>query len=251
MSDFTTDLIFILIVLLGSAVLGILIGYVFGLIQKKKATQVLEETIRDLQNELLRSEKKKKEIEIEWANEKEGYARNAEVSEKDLAMCKDEMEKVEIQTADIRIKSEKRIADLETELSTFQQEKEKLSRRTEDLMKALAEVKEEAAVADKEPVIVKKAPKVGSTAYNLKIIEGIGPKIEQILKEAGIDTWVKLSMANPDEIRSILISKGGSTYRIHDPRTWPYQAKLASEGLWKDLKSYQDTISGGKLTEKD
>ena len=57
---------------------------------------------------------------------------------------------------------------------------------------------------------------------------------------------MKLSMASPDEIRSILIRKGGSAYRVHDPRSWPYQAKLASEGLWKDLKAYQDKLSGDK-----
>jgi predicted flap endonuclease-1-like 5' DNA nuclease len=207
MSELALDLIFIIIVLLGTAVLGILIGYVFGLIQKKKAIIGLEKQILDLKNE---------RIEIKTL------------------------------TNDTRYKFEKRIDELETELSTYQEEKDELSKRTKDLMKALAEVREKTPVADTGSLSNKMDSKKGGAAYNLKIIEGIGPKIEEILKQEGLDTWVKLSMANPDEIRSILISKGGSAYRVHDPRSWPYQAKLASEGLWKDLKAYQDKLSGGK-----
>ncbi len=207
MSDLAVDLVFIIIVLVGTAVLGILIGYVFGIIQKKKALVDLEEQIVDLKNERI---------------------------------------KIKTLANETQYKLDKRIGDLETERSAFIEEKDELSKRTKDLMKALEEVRKETPVAETKHLSNKIASQKSGASYNLKIIEGIGPKIEEILKKEGLDTWVKLSMASPDEIRSILIRKGGSAYRVHDPRSWPYQAKLASEGLWKDLKAYQDKLSGDK-----
>ena len=81
---------------------------------------------------------------------------------------------------------------------------------------------------------------------DLKIIEGIGPKIEEILKKNGIDTWKKLSEAKPDEIKKILIEKGGERFKMHDPSTWPKQAELAYKGKWEELKKWQDQLNGGK-----
>ncbi|MEP7196551.1 MAG: helix-hairpin-helix domain-containing protein [Saprospiraceae bacterium] len=85
---------------------------------------------------------------------------------------------------------------------------------------------------------------------DLKAIEGIGPKIEKILMENGIDTWVKLSNADEDRIRAIL-GKAGDRFQLADPKTWPYQAGMADEGKWKELFAYQDTLKGGKLVDKN
>jgi predicted flap endonuclease-1-like 5' DNA nuclease len=81
---------------------------------------------------------------------------------------------------------------------------------------------------------------------DLKLIEGIGEKIESILKGRGIDTWLKLSQANPVEIKEILLAVGGPQYNIHEPRTWPKQALLMVEGKWAELKKYQDELNAGK-----
>jgi len=81
---------------------------------------------------------------------------------------------------------------------------------------------------------------------DLKIVEGIGEKIESILKGRGIDTWLKLSQADPDQIKEILLEVGGPQYNIHEPRTWPKQALLAHEGKWTELKNYQDELNAGK-----
>jgi predicted flap endonuclease-1-like 5' DNA nuclease len=77
---------------------------------------------------------------------------------------------------------------------------------------------------------------------DLKLIEGIGPKIEEILKEKGIDTWKKLADAKPKIISEYLLEIGGERYRIHKPDSWPEQAKLALENKWKELKRLQDTL---------
>lgn len=81
---------------------------------------------------------------------------------------------------------------------------------------------------------------------DLKIVEGIGDKIESILKNKGITTWYQLSQTSPERIKDILLADGGPGYKIHDPHTWPAQALLAFEGSWKQLKEYQDHLTGGR-----
>ena len=80
---------------------------------------------------------------------------------------------------------------------------------------------------------------------DLKIVEGIGPKIEVILKKAKITTWDDLAKADVDKIREILAA-AGSRFKMHDPTTWPTQAPLAVDWKWTELKEYQDYLSGGK-----
>ena len=80
---------------------------------------------------------------------------------------------------------------------------------------------------------------------DLKAIEGIGPKIEDLLKKAGINTWVLLSNQKAESIQGIL-DEAGDRFRLADPTTWPRQAKLAAEGKWKELEEYQDFLNGGR-----
>lgn len=80
---------------------------------------------------------------------------------------------------------------------------------------------------------------------DLKVVEGIGPKIEGLLKDAGIKNWADLAAASMDKLRGVL-ADAGSRYKLADPSTWPEQAKLADAGKWDDLKKYQDFLSGGK-----
>jgi predicted flap endonuclease-1-like 5' DNA nuclease len=54
---------------------------------------------------------------------------------------------------------------------------------------------------------------------DLKIIEGVGPKIESLLKESGMKTLEAVSNATADQIRDILRDKGGERYAFHDPST--------------------------------
>ena len=80
---------------------------------------------------------------------------------------------------------------------------------------------------------------------DLKIIEGVGPKIEKLLKEAGIHTFQDVIKAPVDQIRSIL-DAAGSNFKLADPSTWGKQAKLADEGKWDELKDLQDKLKGGR-----
>ena len=84
-------------------------------------------------------------------------------------------------------------------------------------------------------------------ANDLKIIKGIGPVIEAILKNNNINTWKNLSEDDPEHIRSLLINEGGERFRVHDPETWPQQAKLAFNGNWEELKDLQHDIIHGHI----
>lgn len=101
-----------------------------------------------------------------------------------------------------------------------------------------------AAPAAVEAAPVKKAAKV-SGADDLKKIEGIGPKIEQILHEAGITTFAQLAASDAETVKGLLAA-AGPRYAIHDPATWAKQATLAADGKWDELKAWQDELNGGK-----
>ena len=80
---------------------------------------------------------------------------------------------------------------------------------------------------------------------DLKLVEGVGPKIEGLLKDAGITNWSELAAASVERLKEILAA-AGDRYRLAKPDTWPEQARLASEGKWVQLKEYQDFLSGGR-----
>jgi predicted flap endonuclease-1-like 5' DNA nuclease len=80
---------------------------------------------------------------------------------------------------------------------------------------------------------------------DLKIVEGIGPKIEELYHAAGIKTWKALSETSLEKSQSIL-DGAGERYAIHNPGTWARQSELAYLGKWQELKDWQNTLDGGK-----
>lgn len=80
---------------------------------------------------------------------------------------------------------------------------------------------------------------------DLKAVEGIGPKIAELLKKGGINTWRELANTEVAKIQGIL-DDAGSRYQLADPGTWPKQAELAADGKWDELQEYQDFLDGGK-----
>ena len=95
------------------------------------------------------------------------------------------------------------------------------------------------------PIVVAAVPKSDAKPDDLKKIEGIGPKIEQLLHEAGILTFSDLAASTAERVKEIL-SAAGPRYAIHDPATWGKQAEMAAAGQWAELKTWQDQLDGGK-----
>lgn len=91
-----------------------------------------------------------------------------------------------------------------------------------------------------------KAPKAAKVEkVDLKKIEGIGPKIAEILTTAGYTTYEKLAAEKADKLKEILTA-AGNRYKMHDPTTWPQQSDLLAKGKLAELKKLQDELSGGK-----
>lgn len=110
----------------------------------------------------------------------------------------------------------------------------------------------ETAKVDKKEAPQKRGRKkkeVVRTENDLFRIEGIGPKIEEVLKEAGIDTFKKLAKKKPEELTKILTDVN-PRYRIYTPTTWPQQADLAAKGKWDELEKLQKELNGGRKEKK-
>ncbi len=99
-------------------------------------------------------------------------------------------------------------------------------------------IKEEPADKGQDP-----APTGGGD--DLTRIEGIGPKISQILIDNGVDTYAKLAARDAEEIKKLLAA-AGSQYNRANPATWPKQAEYAAKGEWEALKKWQDELDGGR-----
>jgi DNA-directed RNA polymerase subunit beta' len=82
------------------------------------------------------------------------------------------------------------------------------------------------------------------TADDLTKIEGIGPKIAELLSQSGIQTYQQLSQTQPKQLEEILKAAGG-IYATRNPSTWPDQALLAASGEWEKLREWQDELDGG------
>lgn len=76
-------------------------------------------------------------------------------------------------------------------------------------------------------------------------IEGIGAKIAELLAAENITTFAVLAKTTAKKLKTIL-DAAGSKFQIHNPASWPKQAKLAATGKWEELAKLQDELKGGK-----
>ena len=131
--------------------------------------------------------------------------------------------------------------------------------REEEARRAKAEAKRKAAEAKKAAAAKKKAeaaaaakakkeaePAAPAGPDDLVRIEGIGPKISEVLQGAGITTYAQLAGTDVDRIKQILEEADPKLLQLADPATWPRQAKLAASGKWEALEKWQARLKGGK-----
>jgi large subunit ribosomal protein L21 len=114
-----------------------------------------------------------------------------------------------------------------------------------DGAKIIAEATYGAVVASVLPAnsAAKKSGKTGA-GDDLTKIEGIGPKIADLLHAAGINTFAALA-ASKTETLSDILHKAGARFASHNPVTWAEQAQLAADGKWDELKALQAALDGG------
>ena len=77
------------------------------------------------------------------------------------------------------------------------------------------------------------------------VVEGIGPKINELIHNAGINTYAAFGKTKVEVIQNIL-TEAGPRYTLAKPGTWPAQADMAAANKWEALKAWQDELDGGK-----
>ncbi len=80
---------------------------------------------------------------------------------------------------------------------------------------------------------------------DLKVVEGIGPKIEGLLHDGGIRTWSELSHASTERLQEIL-DAAGPRYQVHNPATWPRQAAMLVSNDWSGFKTWTEELTAGR-----
>lgn len=102
-----------------------------------------------------------------------------------------------------------------------------------------------AALTDLRLVLRQQAAGAGPDLSNLELIEGIGPKIAEALRAAGIVDLRSLAAAEASQLQAILDSAGGN-FSLSVPDSWPEQARLAVAGDMDGLQKLQASLTGGR-----
>ena len=95
-----------------------------------------------------------------------------------------------------------------------------------------------------DPEVTIEAKKsAGNGVDDLLKIEGIGPKVAKVLKDAGITTFDDLAHAKTDDVQVALNAAG---LQMMNPEGWVAQAKLAAKGDWAGFEKLQSELKGGR-----
>ena len=79
---------------------------------------------------------------------------------------------------------------------------------------------------------------------DLEAIEGIGPKIAELMHNAGVSTFAQLASTPMDKLVAIL-DAGGPRFKLANPATWAEQASLAAKGDWVGFDRIKKELVAG------
>jgi predicted flap endonuclease-1-like 5' DNA nuclease len=109
--------------------------------------------------------------------------------------------------------------------------------------RAMEAVVEEAPAAIVGERAIETAIAVDVQPDDLTVIEGIGPKVNQLLHNAGIQTFAQLANTSPENLKSILKPAG---LAFINPESWIEQAGLLSEGKMEAFEDLTERLKGGR-----
>lgn len=96
---------------------------------------------------------------------------------------------------------------------------------------------------DEHQQVVSTRAGVLSMKDDLTLLEGIGPKVVNVLAGIGVTTFDELAKAEYNRLKAALEAAG---YQYMDPAGWIDQAILAAKGDMDGLKKLQETLKGGR-----
>jgi predicted flap endonuclease-1-like 5' DNA nuclease len=79
---------------------------------------------------------------------------------------------------------------------------------------------------------------------DFEIIEGIGPKIADLFKQSGTNTFAQLAALSQTDMQKVL-ENGDSRFKLANPGTWALQASLCNENRWIELRTLQAALDSG------
>jgi predicted flap endonuclease-1-like 5' DNA nuclease len=225
----TSDyLIEIIVMLLVAFILGYLLRLLLNGRYKKKIQDLNDENTH-LKVDLAKAQEvdntedlKKMQTQIEHLE------RTKRILQTDLDLCRNETSK------------------LKAMASVSPTEKKATEPILKESPKLTVEKKESYSEAPKPtPIPPASKQKVPGDKDDLTKVEGIGPKIQEHLNNGGIFSFEELAKSPVSRLQEIL-DAAGPLYKVHNPETWPEQAKLAAQGEWIALSKWQDELKGGK-----
>lgn len=165
------------------------------------------------------------------------------------------VQKAEKITSKLKKEVSDRLETVKEKVESITEEvKEKFEGLTKDTSETVEDVKKtvKKAVKTTKKATVKKATKVSAIVIpssdiknDLKVIRGIGPKMEEALNEIGITSFEQLSTMTLKSINDALSAAGINT-KIYNTKDWKAQSKIAIKG---DLEVLSQWIKDNKLTK--
>ena len=137
------------------------------------------------------------------------------------------------------------IVPAETAKPTAKKAKPAVTKEKKEAAPKVAATPKETVAKKAAPSKAKKEKVVVPAKDDLTKIEGIGTKIAKLLEADGIVTFADLGKATGKKLKAIL-EAAGPKFQLHDPASWPKQAKLAAAAKWDELAALQEKLIGGK-----
>jgi predicted flap endonuclease-1-like 5' DNA nuclease len=85
-------------------------------------------------------------------------------------------------------------------------------------------------------------PEAKSEPDDLLKIEGVGPKVADLLNNAGILTFAALAETTVERLNELLET---ADFQYMNPESWPEQAALAAKGDWEAFEKLTADLKGG------
>lgn len=80
---------------------------------------------------------------------------------------------------------------------------------------------------------------------DLRFIQGLGARIQELLNEKGVKSFVDLAKASQASVKAVL-EQAGPRFKNQDPKPLIEQAKLVKAEKWSELESLQAELMKGK-----
>ena len=221
--------------------------------ERDKSIGKLNEDLAGLsdENDSLSTRLERREETIEALRDQMGEKEESiQLLEEDLETLKGEKQsseaRVEKEETELReleglmVEMESSIEHLSRELATSERSTRDTLTRAEKAEARITEI--EAQLETKVRKVASQKARIRSMQDDLKVIDGIGPRVSSLLRSAGITSFSKLAERDADDITDILVKENPTLTRLTDPSTWQEQARMAADNDWEGLKALQDSI---------